>query len=349
MAVVAAVACMFAFGQANAFTTGSSYLLDPATGANIGPNNSALLDKAARWDSKARSFGTVNNRSLVGGLGYNFEGGNLTTFMQQFTFEAGVDQSDFNAAVAASFNAWSSRDSFVTFTKASDPVVWDFDINDGNQAQGNEIDFFGVGTDPGIATPEASLGALGVTMIWGADKPVRLTNGYSPDGTGLFPSTSIFASDIAINYKYITPLGDLVPWKIEHWQATLTHELGHALGLGDVDNPLLHFFDDDVADPLLHNGLVVNDQMTINEAGDVRYLLSDWGQPCTEAKFGPACAGILMRSEFTGLLALAPDDVAGLHFLYPVPEPESYAMMLAGLGLLALVARRRKQNATAGA
>ena len=31
----------------------------------------------------------------------------------------------------------------------------------------------------------------------------------------------------------------------------------------------------------------------------------------------------------------------------PVPEPESYAMLLAGLGLLSFVARRRKQNAIA--
>jgi hypothetical protein len=28
----------------------------------------------------------------------------------------------------------------------------------------------------------------------------------------------------------------------------------------------------------------------------------------------------------------------------PVPEPETYAMMLAGLGLLGVVARRRKQG-----
>jgi hypothetical protein len=31
----------------------------------------------------------------------------------------------------------------------------------------------------------------------------------------------------------------------------------------------------------------------------------------------------------------------------PIPEPETYAMMLAGLGLMALLARRRKHNGAA--
>jgi hypothetical protein len=36
-----------------------------------------------------------------------------------------------------------------------------------------------------------------------------------------------------------------------------------------------------------------------------------------------------------------------LYYANPVPEPETYAMMLAGLGLMGFVARRRKQNTAA--
>ena len=32
-------------------------------------------------------------------------------------------------------------------------------------------------------------------------------------------------------------------------------------------------------------------------------------------------------------------------YLTPIPEPETYAMLLAGLGLMGFVARRRKQSA----
>jgi Matrixin/PEP-CTERM motif len=49
-------------------------------------------------------------------------------------------------------------------------------------------------------------------------------------------------------------------------------------------------------------------------------------------------------------IPLQPDDIAGVQVLYGVrtvtaiPEPETYAMLLAGLGLLGFAARRRKQK-----
>jgi hypothetical protein len=41
------------------------------------------------------------------------------------------------------------------------------------------------------------------------------------------------------------------------------------------------------------------------------------------------------------------DLVIGVN-IAPIPEPETYAMLLAGLGLMGFVARRRKQSVVAG-
>ena len=43
------------------------------------------------------------------------------------------------------------------------------------------------------------------------------------------------------------------------------------------------------------------------------------------------------------------DFVVGVRFAAPIPEPETYAMLLAGLGLLGFAARRRKLKAAAAA
>ena len=51
---------------------------------------------------------------------------------------------------------------------------------------------------------------------------------------------------------------------------------------------------------------------------------------------GIGCGGGLTVSELGGTPTFLP--------FVPVPEPETYAMMLAGLGLLGFIARRRKQN-----
>ena len=44
------------------------------------------------------------------------------------------------------------------------------------------------------------------------------------------------------------------------------------------------------------------------------------------------------------IVVIDPPPIIDLPPIAPVPEPETYAMILAGLGLLGLVARRRKQK-----
>jgi hypothetical protein len=52
-----------------------------------------------------------------------------------------------------------------------------------------------------------------------------------------------------------------------------------------------------------------------------------------------------LRSVELGSLGRGYVAVDNIMVAAPVPEPETYAMMLAGLGLLGFAARRRKQKA----
>ena len=59
--------------------------------------------------------------------------------------------------------------------------------------------------------------------------------------------------------------------------------------------------------------------------------------------FGTLLAGTQAGKAYVNIHSAAPytgGEIRG--FLVPVPEPETYALMMGGLGLLALVARRRK-------
>jgi len=70
---------------------------------------------------------------------------------------------------------------------------------------------------------------------------------------------------------------------------------------------------------------------TWTDNGDVR-VLDLWGSR----------SGTLGNYTFSG------DHQDQLYMMTPVPEPETYAMLLAGLGLMGFVARRRKSRGLQG-
>ena len=83
--------------------------------------------------------------------------------------------------------------------------------------------------------------------------------------------------------------------------------------------------------------------------GSVNEAWMNWGDTVQLESVHAYQEGVeLAAADFTILSQNNQANFADFaHVMVPVPEPETYAMMLAGLGLLGLAQRRRKQQANA--
>jgi hypothetical protein len=108
-------------------------------------------------------------------------------------------------------------------------------------------------------------------------------------------------------------------------------------------------FQTDVGFGIFSNGNQISNNADRTLAGVIGFIFS----PSDSSKILPGETSYIqiIRTNATsyktgnfGLLDGIADNAAGFAPTSPVPEPESYAMMLAGLGLMGFIVKRRKSN-----
>ncbi|MEK6238846.1 MAG: PEP-CTERM sorting domain-containing protein, partial [Planctomycetales bacterium] len=165
-------------------------------------------------------------------------------------------------------------------------------------------------------------------------------------GAAGYGGFGISGADITMNNNSAT-------WDLNTFQTILTHEIGHAIGLGDVEDFFGNGFIDDnysMADP---TGTLTN-----SWAGLVNPLdpgasagLSLFSVPNNANGIDALGVDILMESSipgvfFSGGAALQNDDFGGRQFLYPelTPIPEPGTLVTLAFAAAGFVVLRRKRR-----
>lgn len=301
-----------------------------------------------RWDAGPRVISS-NERSLQGGLRYSLQGNSFQAYRDLFTWTAVPTVTEFQAAVQQAFSAWSAPD---PVTGSASPLSFVSDLTTTGQGtiggintNGAEIDLFGVTDalfwDPGngVTQGETWFGAVGGT--------VTLTS-----GTTGYAANPISGADIYMNSN------SQAVWSLDIFRRVLTHEIGHSIGLGDVENSIQpgRFLDDNfdgtnsttIVTTLTNNwSALVNPINPAASTGLSLYTVPNSavqtaGVDILMESFG---VGIGPTNPLSNLVPLTNDDYSTRFFLYPtltaVPEPSTSLFVIAGTSVL-LFRRRMK-------
>lgn len=286
-------------------------------------NGSGLVG-GTRWDAGSRTLGG-NERSLQNGLRYSVSGGSFQAFRDQFSWQSTPTVSAFQQTVQQSFAAWTTPDpvhgigTALSFTQDFGTNVISGGFGMVNQ-NGAEIDL--IASNAGVSNLS---GATAYTVF---AVPVTLTSG-TPNYAG---SSAFGGVDIHINSNS----GAL--YTLDSFRRVLQHEIGHAIGLEDVD--LGGPFIDDNFDTLSPVATLTNSWIDLinpldpsNSPGLSVYTIPN-------SVFAIVGVDLLMESNGLGvgasnplsnLVALTNDEYAMRQFLYPnisaVPEPGSIVLV----------------------
>ena len=302
-----------------------------------------------RWDAAPRTIADVGERSLDGGLRYSMQGGSFEAFRNLFSWTALPDVASFQTAVQSAFDVWTKVDPvsglgtnlyFVADLATS--VVGANTGSGGLDIRGAEIDLFG-STDAYFWNV-GNTGTQGESSFTTIASTVTLTSGT----TNYAGSRAIAGADIILNSN------SGAVYSLNVFTRLLAHEIGHALGFGDIEGDINpgSFIDDnfDSGDPL---GTMTNSWahlVDVYDPADSPLALYNIGGASTTAG-----VDILMESRNLGISAANPlgnlspmrnDDYGTRQFLYPyiqshpVPAPSVLALVMIGLCALCVSSRR---------
>ena len=322
-------------------------------GVIFGAGNS--LNGGSRWDAAAKNIAGVGERSLNGGLRYSLQGSSFQAYRDLFSWDVLPTVGVFQTGVQQAFDMWNQVDpasglgsdlSFVA--DLGTPVVGMNNGNGGLDTRGAEIDLFG-STDAGFWNV-GNTGTQGETKFGTVNDTVTLTSGTA-NYAGSF---AISGADIILNSN----AGAI--YSIDFFVRLLAHEIGHAIGLGDVEGDINpnRFIDDnyDGTNSATALATLTNSwAATVNALNPAASVLSVFNVPDADPGVDTPGVNILMESRSLGIAAgnpvgnpspLSNDDYGTRQFLYPfvarpVPEPGVLSLLLIGFAALKLVRIRR--------
>jgi hypothetical protein len=323
----------------------------PSPAGVIFNTTAGSLAGGSRWDAAPRTVGGVE-RSLDGGLRYSLQGGSYESYRDRFTWNGGTPPpvASFQQAVEKAFAAWTVPDPVSGLTTAlrfapdlGTPV--NTAVVSGVR-QGAEIDLFAAtsGSTWGVGDP----GTRAEAFFNSVSVPGNLT---LTSGTTNYSGLAITGADITFNSN------PQAVYTLSTFQTILTHEIGHALGLGDVDFPPGNsvWIDDDFDGSSSATALATLTNSWTHLVNPIDPANSDGlrvvSPPPANGSPGVDTPGvdILMESSIPGSLfgldfPLQNDDFGTRQFLYPstTPVPEPSVALAAAAGAVWLLRRRRR-------